>query len=409
MLFQEQKDREPRQGATAPDATASPRTLAIIDLDNLRHNLRILRQAARGAEIMAVVKADAYGHGAIPIARTLAADGVSHFAVATLHEALELRSAGINQYILVFNPPFQDELPLYFNHRLDVSVTSSAVADQILRAAREGMTLRVHVKVDTGMHRLGVALHEAASCINALVRTAGVQVAGVWTHFATAQNRPDAFVREQLERFNALLPSLDGRPGCIHTANSAALLSVPGSMAFDAPVMARPGIALYGLLENPDDIPQFGLKPVMTLRSHIQHLQVVEAGESVSYGRTWTAAEATRVATIGAGYADGFRRALSNRGRVGVAGGRAPIVGNVCMDMFMISLGGTEVGQAGESIGDPVVLFGEEGPSAAEVAQWMGSIPHEVCSGISQRVPRLYVRSEEDAGGASDASEPDFL
>lgn len=358
---------------------------------------------------MAVVKADAYGHGAIQVARALAGEGVSFFAVATLTEAIELRGAGISERILVFAPPNPDELRTFEEYELDVSVTSAPVAELVMRSASDGRSHRIHAKVDTGMHRLGLGVDEAAMQINQLLDTANLEVAAVWTHLATASDPEDAFSLEQIQAFETVLQELDARPGCVHVASSAAIFSLPSSLSFDYSVMVRPGIALYGLLENVHDIARFDLKPVMTLRSRVVHIQDLEPGATVSYGRAWTAVRKTRIATVGAGYADGYRRSLSNKGRVAIQDRSVPVVGRVCMDLLMVDVGPQDGGNSDVGVGDEVILFGERGPSAAEVALWIDSLPHEICVSVSNRVPRTYVDSLVEFGGSQDPAGPVFV
>ncbi len=366
------------------DAILSP-TVAEINLAHLRHNARRLMARAGDADVMGVVKADAYGHGAAPVARALREEGVRHFAVATAAEAVRLREAGIEGSILVFSAPLPEHLPAYVRYGLDVTVSSRAVAEAVIATARTVGPLHVHVKVDTGMGRLGLTPADTPAVVRMLERAPGVTVAGLWTHFATVS---DDYVTEQAARFEAVVRRLGGALP-VHTANSGALLSPPEHFSLTGTDLVRMGVALYGIY-GPPETPTDDLRPVMRLRSCVTHLKTVGPGTTISYDRTWAAPRRTRIATVAAGYADGYPRLLSNRAEVGLRGRRFPVVGIICMDMFMVDLGPPDGPAATVEIGDPVVLFGEGGPSASEVAGWAQTITYEICSGIAARVPRVY-------------------
>lgn len=357
-------------------------TYAEVNLGALRHNVRVLQAQAGAVPLMGVVKADAYGHGAVAVVQALQQEGVRHFCVATVPEALHLRTAGLADPILVFGAPLPEWLPAYVAHDLDVTVSSRAVAEAVQAVARTTGPLRVQVKIDTGMGRIGVPPEDAVAVVRMLEQAPGVTVAGLWTHFATADEPGHPFTREQWRRFEQVWQALAGAaPPYRHAANSAALYTLPES----ACGLVRAGIALYGLSEVPMPTP---LRPVMRLVSRVTHCKAVEAGTSISYNRTWCASHRTRIATIGAGYADGYRRLLSNRAWVGIGGQPFPVVGTVCMDMLMVDLG--EPGGSGEAVqvGDEAVLLGEGGPSAFELARWAETIPYEITTAISIRVPR---------------------
>ncbi len=370
----------------AQDAALAP-TMAEVHLGHLRHNVRVLRARAGQAGLMGVVKADAYGHGAVPVARVLREEGVRHFAVATVPEGMALRRAGLDEPILVLSAPLPAYLPAYARHRLDVTVPSRAVAEAVAAAARQAGPLRAHVKVDTGMGRLGLPPEEAEAVVRLLEAAPGVTLAGLETHLATATDEADAFALEQLERFEPLRKTLGEAFEHVHVAHSGALFHLPQSLAFDR-ALARVGIALYGLATAP---PRAGLRPLMRLSSRVVQVKTVAAGTTLSYRRTWRAARRSRIATVGAGYADGYPRLLSNRAEVGLRGRRYAVAGLVCMDMFMVNLGAP--GGPGDAVGegDEVVLFGAGGPTTFEVAQWAETITYEICCGISARVPRRYV------------------
>ncbi|HLT47604.1 MAG TPA: alanine racemase [Rubricoccaceae bacterium] len=364
---------------------------AEVDLDALRHNVRALKARAGEAEVMGVIKADAYGHGAVPVARVLAEEGVGRFAVANVPEGVELREAGLDAPVLVLGALLPEYLPACARYGLAVSVTSPDVAEAVVEAAEKAGPLTVHLKVDTGMNRLGVEPEDVPAVLARLRAAPGVAVEGIMTHFATVDRR---YTFEQMAAFDALLGQLGGdAPPLVHVANSGTLLALPETVAGRA--LARVGGALFGLVsERVAEAEAADLRPVMRLTSRVVHVQTVAAGEAVSYGRTWVAAQPTRVAVVAGGYGDGLARALSNVGAVGVGGRLWPIAGRVCMDMLMLDLG--DPGGAGAAVrpGDEAVLFGTGGPSALHVAERAGTIAYAVTCGLTARVPRVYVGVE---------------
>ena len=385
--------------ALADDALLTP-TTATVDLSAVRHNARLVQQRAAPADLMAVVKADAYGHGAIRVARALRAEGVSHFAVARVPEALELRAAGIEAPIQVFAAPLPEHLPAYARHRLGVTVSSPAIADALVELAAgrapSAAPIRAHVKVETGMERLGEPPEEAAATVRRLAGTDGVEVAGLWTHFAAAADpEQEAFTRRQLEILQEAAEAAGPLPnGRVHAANTPATMHFEESFRALGPTFVRCGLALYGLTLFPPavraSLDGAQLRPAMRFSSKITHLKTIEAGASVSYGRGWTAPERVRLATVGCGYGDGYARILSGRAEVGVAGQRFPVVGRICMDLMMVNLGPPADAPPVE-VGDEVVLFGPGGPHAQEVADWSETIPYEVATRVTTRVPRRYL------------------
>lgn len=365
-------------------------TVADIDLAHLRHNARILQHHAGAAGLMAVVKADAYGHGAAEVARALQPLGVRHFAVANVPEGIRLREAGIEDPILVLSAPLPEYLPAYVAHGLDVTVSSADVAEVVAQTARTVGPLRAHVKVDTGMSRIGVPPEEAVSLIRRLEHAPGVTLYGLWTHFATSDEPDVSFVDEQLARFERTLSPYYDSVVYVHLANSPAILRLPETYRRFDRALVRAGIALYGLTALPGLAEAEGLRPVMRLTSRVTHVKTIAPGTSVSYGREWIAQAPTRIATVGAGYADGYPRLLSNRAEVGIGGRRYPVAGAICMDMLMVDLGDPDGPGASVEVGTEVVLFGDGGPTTVEVADWAETIPYEICCGISKRVPRRY-------------------
>ncbi len=366
---------------------AAPLTVAEIDREALRANLRSLRSLAGEAEVVGIVKADAYGHGVELVVPVLREEGVSLFAVATVPEGIELRRLGVTERVLVFAAPLPGALPAYAAHGLEATVPSVAVAEA---AVALGASLRVHVKVDTGMGRIGLAPKEVAGVLRRLRTAPHVEIAGLWTHFATADEPDAAFARIQLGRFEAVLAEVGEPLPPVHLANTGAVLQLPESVRRRA--FVRGGGYLYGLPSSPLIAERADLRPVMRLVTRVVHLKTAAAGETVSYGRTWTASAPARIATLAAGYGDGLPRARSNRGLIGIGGRRYPVAGRVCMDMTMLDLGPPDGPGASVSVGDEAVLFGPGGPSAFEAAEAMGGMAYTLTTGLTARVPRVPVR-----------------
>ena len=378
-------------------------TEARISFRALASNVRLLREAiGPRVAVAAVVKADAYGHGAVRVARLLEGLGVWGFGVATVEEGRELRQAGVRAPVLVMGAAYgrdheeviaADLIPMVGVPE-DVALFSAAAR----RLGRE--RLGVHVKVDTGMTRLGVTHPEVEAFLRQCSQHPNVRVDGLATHFACADGEDTAHTEEQLRRFVACLDrarALGADPQLIHAANSAGALRFPGAR-FD---LVRPGIMLYGAAPS-EHVPVPGLRPVLSLHTRINALRRVPAGTAVSYGGTFVCRRPSIIATLPVGYADGYSRALSNKAQVLVRGQRAPLVGTVCMDLCMVDV--TDV--AGANLGDRVTLLGgdDEGEQVItpeELAGWAGTISYEVLAGITRRVPRVYPEVEElDAGDA---------
>jgi alanine racemase len=369
---------------------SAARAAARIDLGAIRHNAAVLARAAGGARLMAVVKADGYGHGAVPAARATLEGGASALAVAAAAEARELRDAGIDAPVLVMGPLAGRDWDAAAEAGAEVVAwTPESVARAAAASAAVGSRARVHLKLDTGMGRLGARPEDVAALADA-AEAAPVDVAGIMTHFATADEREGgnaAFMAEQLVRFRAAAAALRPRfPGAaLHAANSAALLRDP-STAFD---MVRCGIALYGCSPFAGDPADHDLRPAMSLVSYVAAIRTVRSRESVGYGRTWRAARGTRVGVVPVGYADGYARALGGRAEVLVRGRRAPVIGAVSMDQITIDLGPA----AEDEVGDEAVLLGSqdgERVSAEELAAARGSINYEVTCAIGARIPRVH-------------------
>jgi len=383
----------------------NPLTWAEIDLSAYAHNIRELKRVTqRQARLMAVVKANGYGHGAQEVARTALQNGAEYLGVARLHEAVELRKAGLAAPILILGYSSPDSAPTLIENELIQSVYSPTTAQELSdQAARRGKKIKVHIKVDSGMGRLGLLLEEqagnasqnspAAGTIGdfeVISRLANLEADGIFTHFATSDSADKSYANRQLERFMEFLNQLDQaglKPPLAHAANSAAVIDLPDSHLD----MVRPGIATYGLYPS-DEVNQSNvkLKPVMTLKSRIIHLKKVPAGFHISYGITYRTKKPTTIATVPVGYADGYNRLLSSRGYMLVHGKRVPVVGRVCMDLTMLDVGALK----DVMIEDEVVVFGQQGNAAVtadELATTLNTINYEIVTSITARVPRVYL------------------
>ncbi|MDQ3701032.1 MAG: alanine racemase, partial [Chloroflexota bacterium] len=367
-----------------------------VDLGAIAGNLARLREIVAPAAVLAVLKADAYGHGAVRVARTAVQHGAAMLGTAVLSEAATLRSGGITAPILVmgYTPAWQARDVV----RLDVAVCLSSLdasldlAHSLSRAALalQRPAAAVHLKVDTGMHRLGLRPEDVVPFARQVAALSGVRIEGLFTHCATADAADLGYAREQLQRFQDVLASWMAaglpRPRYVHAANSAAALRLPEAR-FD---LVRPGIALYGLQPSEAAPLPEGFRPALALKTQIAHVHDLPAGEPVSYGNTWVTPRPSRIGVLPLGYADGLRRAPATWGDVLIRGQRAPLVGRVCMDMCMVDV--TDI--AGARPGDEVVLIGEQGGgriTAEEVATRLGTINYEVVCQILARVPREIV------------------
>ncbi len=368
-------------------------TVVEIDLTALVHNLNQVRGLVKGeADILAMVKADAYGHGAVFIARKLESAGVRFFAVATAEEGIELRQAGITAPVLILGGIYPGEHEKYLRHALTPVLFDLNTAREIEDAARKsGQACSVHVKIDTGMSRLGFPWKEWGAAAEFFREAKSLRLEGIMTHFAVAESeRPDdrAFTEEQMRRFGvcrdqALAAGL--RPRFLHMANSSATIAWEKAR-FN---LVRPGLMLYGVAPTPALGTRADLKPILCWKTKILALKKVAAGDSVSYGRTFVCPKDSLIATLPIGYADGYPRRLSNRAEVLVGGRRARVAGIVCMDLTMVEVGNIP----GVRVGDEVVLLGKQGTEEIhvyELARWAETIPYEIFCGIGKRVPRHY-------------------
>lgn len=369
------------------------RVYAGIDLAAVRYNLESMhRNTAPDVKIAAVIKTDAYGHGALQIAR--AVESLPYlwgFAVATIEEALALRADGRKKPILILGISFPEQYPAIVEEEIRPAVCSYHAAQELSEAAgRLGGTCRIHVKIDTGMSRIGFAVGEkSADEIAQIAALPNINIEGIFTHFARSDEEDKGAAYAQLALFRGMIGRLEERGISIplkHCSNSAGIVELPEA-GMD---MVRAGITLYGLWPSEEvrrDI--IDLKPVMSIKSHVSFLKTLEPGQSVSYGGTYTAESTRRIATIPVGYGDGYARGLSNKGCVLIRGRRAPIRGRVCMDQFMVDV--TDIPDVRE--GDPVTLLGTDGAETItmeELGRLSGRFNYEFACLITPRVPRVY-------------------
>ncbi|MDR2088377.1 MAG: alanine racemase [Clostridiales Family XIII bacterium] len=365
---------------------------AEVDLRKLAFNMRLVKKSVGTGRVIAVVKADAYGHGAVPVSRVLLENGADTLAAGTLQEAVALREAGFTCPVLILGLTPDDCCGTLAEYDITPVTASYENARAIARAAEAaGLRKNVFVAVDTGMGRIGVPADESGVAETVRIHSLpGLRLQGIFGHFATADERDKGYAREQAERFDRFCERLKASgvdPGLRTHANSAAVMDLPETH-LDA---VRPGIMLYGCYpsawSNAEDFP---LQPVLSVKARITFLKTVPCGTSVSYGRTFTTRRESRIGTLALGYADGLPRSLTGKGRVLVRGAYAPIVGTICMDQCMIDV--TDI--PGAALGDEAVVLGAQGGhrvSAEEIGEKAGVINYEVLCGFGQRLPKVYV------------------
>lgn len=393
-------DRPPSGvGAARSEPPAERPTWAEIDLDAIRGNVVRLKAHARAPSLMAVVKADAYGHGLVPCARAALDGGADWLAVVLVEEGRALRQAGVDAPILVMTePPVAaiDELlalrltPAVYTPGFVEALGAAASARAEPASAQDAASepVAVHLKLDTGMRRVGVPQADWEDALRAVRDTVGVRLQALWSHYAVADEPDHPFVAHQTTEFARGLETarrLGIEPELAHLANSAGTLHLPDSH-YD---MVRPGLSVYGLEPAPDLAAGVGLRPALAWYSRLSLVKRLAAGDAVSYGLTWASTEETALGTVPAGYADGVTRALGNLGEVVVGGRRARIAGRVCMDQLCVDLGGIDA-----AAGDEVCLIGAQGEAsvtADDWARWTGTINYEVVCGVGARVPRVHV------------------
>lgn len=362
-------------------------TWAEINLGNLGRNFRLVRKlAGQGVKILVPVKADAYGHGLVPVARKLESLGVDYLGTASIDEGITLRRDGIKRPIIILSPIFPDGVGAVLENNLIPSLCTWELALRLDReAARRNKKAAVHIKVDTGMHRVGVAHYSAARFIRRVAGLKNIIIEGVFTHFPCADNNP-AFTHRQIRIFKELIRQLEKEGIHIplkHTSNSLGVLDYPQGH-FN---MVRPGLMIYGL--SPRDRLRHKLFPALSLKTRIVYVKDVEKGRGISYGHTYVTPRKTRLATLPIGYGDGYPRSLSNKAFCLIAGKRARIIGRICMDQMLADV--TNIPPA--KIGQEVVLIGrqkDEFISSEELARLAGTIPYEIVCNLTHRVPRIY-------------------
>ena len=361
---------------------------AIIHLDRLVHNYRIVKEKVGGRRIMAVVKANAYGHGAVECTKALASDGCDYFAVFTFEEAIELRDAGIAADIFVFSRLHPDILSDAVDRNITLNISHSDDLDSVIGFhAENGESPKVHLKIDTGMTRLGIAMDEAESVLLKLKDADGIRCEGIYSHYATADEGDLGYANMQLGQFNSILHSANALGLTFkikHFSNSGSVLNIPES-GFDA---VRVGMLLYGAFPS-DEVPaDIDIKPVMEFRGPIVHVRRVAAGTQVSYGGVWTAEKDTNIGVIQTGFADGFPRPWYDGGSVSYHGKRYPIAGRVCMDQLMVDFGNEDV-----LVGEDVLFFGEnvtDSLRVEEISDTIGSTPYVLLTAIQGRTERIF-------------------
>jgi len=377
---------------TAPDAmdaTVLRPTVVEVSLARLTENLRAIAAAVAPAAVMPIVKANAYGHGLVEVARHLVRLGASRLGVAFLEEAVALREAGVTLPILVMGGILGNQIPVFLRHGLTLAASSVDKLRHIDEAARDlGVTARVHLKIDTGMERIGVHYYNAHGLLERAAECRHTVVEGIYSHFANADAADLDSARLQLARFLDVLQWYDKRgaaPPLRHMANSGAILQLRESHLD----LVRPGILLYGVYPSAEVRRTIAVRPALSWKSRVVYFKVVTPGHPVSYGSTWQSDHPVRVVTVPVGYGDGYFRALSNVARVIIRGKTYPVVGRVCMDQIMVNIEWETAYN-----GDEVVLLGAAGDetiTCEDLAGWAGTIPYEVLTNINTRVPRVYV------------------
>ncbi|MBI4559767.1 MAG: alanine racemase [Candidatus Hydrogenedentes bacterium] len=371
--------------------TSTSPSRAIVNLSAYAYNLRVVkRMIPEDCRVMAVVKADAYGHGAVRIAERAAAEGVAMLGVATVDEGIILRKAGISAPIVVLVQASAEGLGAAIEHDLRLTLSDVSAAERLGELARrENKVMPIHCKVDSGMSRQGFDLDRVVEDMRSLTRISYIDIEGIATHFPVANSSEDPFTASQIKAFRQLLKELDkeGIPyEIVHAANSAGIVNHPSS-AFD---MVRPGLMTYGVWPT-DVVPETSpLRPVLRWETRVVLIKEIEPGATVGYGRTYTAPARMRTALLPVGYADGYKHGLSNRAHVLIGGRRCPVVGNVSMDQTVVDT--TQVPEA--KVGDTAVLIGQDGSeivTVEELARHAQTIPYDILTGIGHRVERVYI------------------
>jgi alanine racemase len=366
-------------------------TVAQISHPNLSHNIKLIRKAIGSGLIMAVVKANAYGHGDLEVSRTALEAGCEYLGVAFVEEGIKLRQAGISQPILVFGAHYSGFLTSAIDNNLEVTITCSEQIKYLQNLSRSNKKIPVHLKVDTGMNRVGFQLEQFKNIFINIINNSRFDIKGVYSHLSSADETDRSFTELQISRFEEIKKFVESKCShdiLFHLANSAAIMKYPEAY-FD---MVRPGIMLYGQPPSPDFDSDWYLKEVLSLRSKLGLIKSLKKNEPVSYSRRFYTKDATHIGLIPAGYADGLNRGLTNNAEVIIRGERYPLVGTVCMDMVMVDLGKNLKCE----VGDEVIFYGEdnhENISIREISRRLKTIPYEITCGVSTRVPRNHLYS----------------
>jgi alanine racemase len=364
-------------------------TLVEVDLSRITANFLAIKRHVAPARVMPILKANAYGHGLVRVAEHMVALGADYLGVAVLEEGILLRERGIHTPILVLGGIMGNQLPYFLKHDLTLTASSVEKLVQIDQtAAAMGVTAKVHLKIDTGMERIGVHYYSAPELLERTLQCQNCQIEGIFSHFANADVRDLRSANLQLERFAEVLKFYEDRglPMPLrHIANSGAVLQLPASHLD----LVRPGILLFGVYPSAEVERTIPVLPALTWKSHVVYFKVVKPGHPVSYGSTWESDHLVRVVTIPVGYGDGYFRSLSNNAQVIIRGKKYPVIGRVCMDQIMVNIEWETAYN-----GDEVTLIGEasgEAITCEDLSQWAGTIPYEILTNINTRVPRVYI------------------
>jgi len=365
-------------------------TVAYIHHRHLQYNIDLIRKAIGKKKIMAVVKANAYGHGDVEVARTVLQSGCEYLGVAFVEEGIRLRQAKIRAPILVFGAHLNISLSKAISYKLEITVTSESQISFLKKySAQKRVQIPLHLKIDTGMNRVGFQYDHFERSLAAILKSPYLQIKGVYSHFSTSDDEDQAYALLQIQRFEKIKKYIEQKTEqeiLFHMANSGAIMKFPQSY-YD---MVRPGIMLYGQPPSPECSSPWKLKEVMSLESRLGLIKLIKKNEPVSYGRRYSTKELTHIGVIPIGYADGFSRGNTNTARVIIKKEKYPLVGTICMDMVMVDLGK----KLKCKVGDKVVIYGREGRqcvSINDVARRLGTISYEVTCSVSPRVPRIHV------------------
>lgn len=360
-----------------------------VDLGAISQNFRAIKEIVNGRRVMCILKANAYGHGLIRVARHLESLKADYFGVAYLEEGIALRKAGIVSPILVLGGIIGNQIPYFIEYDLTITASSVEKLQQIeLAAGQMNKKAKIHLKIDTGMERIGIHYYSAESLLKAASEVTHCEVEGIYSHLAKADDGDTAYSRMQIDRFNDVLRFYDKhhiRRPMVHMDNSAGTLQYP-DMHHD---MVRVGLMLYGVYPVSDMADKVDLQPALSWKTRVVYFKVIMPDHPVSYGGTWSSSEMTRLVTIPVGYGDGYFRSMSNKAQVLIRGHRYPAVGNICMDQMMVNIGWHSAYN-----GDEVVLIGHQGDhqiTVEDLAGWAGTIPYEILTNINTRVPRIYL------------------